>query len=376
MGKTVTVNRATKQIVYVTTVLTIICFISSLILPIVFEGMPVYIPREGLGSQAAPLKWTFSNFGQSVYITLNLIFIVYALQTKKLSTNIFLYSFSVAMSIFIWQGLARYYGIIPFPYEFFFGVEHRSLAYGQTIMGIPRLNGSFGEPSNAGSYFSMAFAYFLAWFMINRKPIIFCGALLSGLAVMGTTSTTGIATAAIVLGAWLIILVSNFIVGKRVSKISLFIAQCVPLLIFSVCIAFWRVIDRVIFNKSDTSSFLARGDSNWHAFDVLIQTGGLGVGLGSNRPSSFLLFLLSNIGIIGTLIFVVMIFLIVRYAFMTKKVPLAAALVTYLISKIIAQPDMSDPMLWTLITLIVAGELPVDGRRKTTVTAKELMVTN
>ena len=56
-------------------------------------------------------------------------------------------------------------------------------------------------------------------------------------------------------------------------------------------------------SKSDSGSFVNRSASDLYALQLLLQTHGVGVGLGSNRSSSMLASLLSTVGIAGVVSF-------------------------------------------------------------------------
>lgn len=75
-------------------------------------------------------------------------------------------------------------------------------------------------------------------------------------------------------------------------------------------------VDRMVFQKAETSSFDERMLWNGIGMDVFAQTYGLGVGIGGTRTSSWAIAVLSNAGLIGTGLMVA--FLVVC---MVKPVP-------------------------------------------------------
>ncbi|MEZ2126338.1 MULTISPECIES: hypothetical protein [unclassified Sinorhizobium] len=62
-------------------------------------------------------------------------------------------------------------------------------------------------------------------------------------------------------------------------------------------------LDLLIFSKTTSASAMERGSWNMHAYENFLASSGLGVGLGTNRTSNFLLALLSNVGVPGTTFF-------------------------------------------------------------------------
>lgn len=65
----------------------------------------------------------------------------------------------------------------------------------------------------------------------------------------------------------------------------------------------YEYLDSALFSKSSSNSGLERASWNASALQNFLDTFGLGTGLGSVRASSFALALLSNLGIAGTLFF-------------------------------------------------------------------------
>ena len=64
-----------------------------------------------------------------------------------------------------------------------------------------------------------------------------------------------------------------------------------------------RFVESTLVNKLESPSGIERSSWNAHAWANFLDTYGLGVGLGGARASSFILVLLSNIGVVGTLLF-------------------------------------------------------------------------
>jgi hypothetical protein len=120
------------------------------------------------------------------------------------------------------------------------------------------------------------------------------------------------------------------------------------------------LVNVVLLEKSDGDSFKVRLESDLHSFEILWRTYGLGVGLGSNRPSSFLTFLLSNVGIFGFLLFALFLVTLSRLALHNISrfnhgsmnnwaVAGAWGLWATIVAKFSAQPDLSFPPMWVWI---------------------------
>ena len=63
------------------------------------------------------------------------------------------------------------------------------------------------------------------------------------------------------------------------------------------------VLNAVIFDKSESESGIERAAMNMAGMRAFLDTYGLGVGLGSTRASSFIVAMLSSLGILGSVIY-------------------------------------------------------------------------
>jgi Na+/H+-dicarboxylate symporter len=76
----------------------------------------------------------------------------------------------------------------------------------------------------------------------------------------------------------------------------------------------------------------------------------MGAGIGSSRPSSFGMSLLSTVGVPGTAAFAALVLGIIANAIRRPgTVAAATALVALLVAKVVGTPDFSTPVLWVLI---------------------------
>jgi hypothetical protein len=99
--------------------------------------------------------------------------------------------------------------------------------------------------------------------------------------------------------------------------------------------------------KASSFSFLARSLANERSWQIFLETSGLGVGLGSHRPSSLFFLVLSCLGFVGTVLLVALVIVALRAAARTPGAsPAGWALLGILVSGIIAVPDLSMPVIW------------------------------
>jgi hypothetical protein len=64
------------------------------------------------------------------------------------------------------------------------------------------------------------------------------------------------------------------------------------------------VITSMLLEKHQSSSFEQRTGADLMAIDIALDTGGIGIGLGSHKPNNLVMTLLSNTGIFGIFVFV------------------------------------------------------------------------
>src|SRR5690606_27055060 len=102
-------------------------------------------------------------------------------------------------------------------------------------------------------------------------------------------------------------------------------------------------------------SYFARSLANERSWQLLLETGGLGVGLGGNRPSSMFFLALSCLGVIGIVMLGLVVLTVLRR---TSRVPgtspAAWALVGVLAAAGVAVPDLSTPVIWVALAACLA----------------------
>ena len=131
--------------------------------------------------------------------------------------------------------------------------------------------------------------------------------LVSGIVMLAlTTSATGYLVGATVLvllfGKHMLHLLVRGVIGHRILLILAIVAAALIAGLFLLP-NFGHVLYEVIWQKSQSRSGRDRGATAFHALYLGIETVGLDVGLGSNRPSGLLFYILSNMGIPGLLLF-------------------------------------------------------------------------
>jgi hypothetical protein len=251
-----------------------------------------------------------------------------------------------------------------FPYETFSNNPVYAQGTDQEIYSFRRINSTFTEPSNAGSYLAAIACGLLASFLRGRRGVGWFLALLGvTVTLFLTTSTTGFATLAI--GVCVLLVYFNpFRQHKDVGKSST-LGWVAILAVFgtvgSVLLLQPDLLEAALnatVEKGESHSFWFRLANELHSIEIFLQTYGVGVGLGSNRSSGLILTMLSSVGLVGTALFTVVLYK------MSKSFPGISArsslqmgfwaLVTMIISEVVAVPDLNRPVLWALLLLVLA----------------------
>lgn len=357
--------------------------LTAFFLPHLFAGIPVYAPRGGIDSQVdvqQQLAYSFSNLGQALYLCINTIIILFVASSRWTWTNFesaikaLHASAFVAISVSIYQLMATLAGW-PFPDTLFNSNLGGSQLSGDTFLGSTRLSSTFSESSNFASFLVAYIAYLVILSAGGQASIKhYVMMILAVACALASTSSTAYVTLAIFFGIiffnyWIRPLLTRFRL-KRISATELFLIVSLLAATLATVLAienFFDILIKATIGKTESASYMNRMASNWHALQILKETGGLGVGLGSNRPSSFATWLLSNVGIPGVIAFMLAFYFLIsrtlraaqRLPYLNRKRVLLTALVwgfmTHVLAKIVSQPDLAMPTFWAWVLLLVIG---------------------
>lgn len=345
---------------------------SSFLNPFLFENISVFSPRLGIDTQVkfgpTALKWSFSNFGQALYLLINfnivLIFLM-LVRTKKEFLNVIMKSFKVVIPVMIvivfWQVFAKIYGVY-FPNDIIYSVNDRGWS-NQTLNGLFRINGTMIEPSVLGGVMASLFICSI-WLQQHSSSLIYMiYPIFIVLCIGFTLSTTGVLSLVILFLAVILKVAFRGIIHLKLQRnfLVLFILGVIPLsfLYFQFVELVTVFAQSTLVDKLNSGSLENRSVSNYHSLVVLKDTYGMGSGLGSNRPSSFIFAVLSNLGIIGFILSTVLFFSIMNAYFKLRKLDrdldyTFLILVLFLLSMALAIPDLSTEYLWVcLVSFLV-----------------------
>lgn len=346
---------------------------SSIVFPSLFTGIQIYAPKGGIDEQystKAVLGFSLSNIAQALFLVLYWIQIIFLLNVKKINllrtvVKTYFASGLVVLFFCFYQLLSVLTGVY-YPREIISNNETYGLAAaGDTYSFLPRISSTLTEPS----MFAMFMSAFSCWVYLRflragsgyprlRWALLLLAALV---ALLLSASTTGYLSFVVFLFAHTLISLFTAVgKGKRKAVMYLFGGIGAAMLAVYMFVPGADVIlDAVLFEKGQSDSSIHRIAADQFAISILQETHYLGAGLGSTRPSSFVTFLLSNVGIVGF-----------GFALMTGATSywlgrVAAqvapesterremhdagwALVTMLVAKVLAGPELNFPPMWIL----------------------------
>ena len=264
-----------------------------------------------------PLVPVSSNFTQSVYMIGNLI--CFAMTVAVASTYrgfqavlAGLLAYSVANTVFALLDIGTYstgsQGILAFMRN-----AQYTLHTDDQIAGVKRIVGSFTEASSFARSTLGVFAFTGTLWLCGRRPYISGPiAAISLVLVVMSTSSTGLVGAPVMV---LILFATALAVSgrKSTSRTATVAIVFVPLVSLAVALLvaidpdmsklIYNYIDIVALGKSTSDSGIERNSWNMAAIQNVFDSLGVGVGLGTARTSSFLLALLANVGVPGTIFY-------------------------------------------------------------------------
>ena len=326
----------------------------TILAPTIFEGMPVLVARGGIDEQfldPGTLTYTVSNVAQVSYLIVSVGVVFFLARSPGTSPGLLGITLTVITVISFWRLLSLNAGL-PFP-EGFFDNSTTVRIIEQTPDGEPRFRGIFSEPSGLGAaslttlvFFALRIPRLTGWQRLGALVVLIMAAANAASSTAGTFVAAGLILIAIAFLVW----VGRFLLNKtRVDPIfagAVILLIAIGLLFVPLLVAF---VESVISVKISSSSFYSRTGADQFSYLLTLNTWGFGVGLGSNRPSSFLAALFSCTGVLGVALFTLAVGKLMTAASANSEYHATIwALVSVLVCKVVANPDISDnpAFLW------------------------------
>jgi hypothetical protein len=295
--------------------------LAAAFLPRIFEGLTyVYTiarTQVGFGLLLTPLVPTTGNVTQTVYFIGDLIsFLIFAAVARSPSGLK-----AVAMAgvicaavnlLFCALDLITYRTGTTELLGFLRNATYRMLD--EAVIGdFKRIVGSFPEASTF-AYFTVGLFAYCSKLWLGRVWTYATGpiALLSFIALIFSTSSSGYAGLAAFL-AMLFIVSLWQVVTRPVPRVTFALVVLMPVFVVALTVGLrlhtptWRIastlLEQTVVDKLGSQSGVERSRWNQQALSNVVDTAGLGGGVGSVRASSFPIAVLGNIGVIGGLLY-------------------------------------------------------------------------
>jgi hypothetical protein len=294
---------------------------SAIVFPRLFAGQTsAFVPsRMRSAVLEVPLEPVSANISQTGYLLLSvLIFIAFCIVlTRSDSLAI------VRRGFFTWCVLNAAMGAMDVAGKFV-GLGDilepiRTASYAMLTdveqAGFSRIAGAYSEASAFGAATLACLAFTLTYWRKTQSSFAFLlSAVLLVLLVLSTSSTAyaGALILSIPIGAS----VTRSLLAGQLSRtdillIALTVLGIVVLLFIYLFDPrafdpFVDLIQTTLIDKPRSASGQERAYWNYKSLQSLLDTDGLGVGMGSSRPSSWVIAVLSQLGIVGTVMFAVL----------------------------------------------------------------------
>jgi len=328
--------------------------------PRIFAGIRVFDPALGVDSQVgnmSVLAPSLGNIAQLGYLTLGVLFVLLSGRRFPVDTRLLGSALWVALVL----GAVRMIAEPVWPHELLQNMPGYSYATPE------RLSGTFYEPSVLGLYLVAAACYFgVRLFRRGAAPrtrIAAVAALvLVGIEFVANASGTALLGLVIVTAAGAAVLLVRQLRTPRfgVSPLVVVLGTAALAVGITQLPALYELTIGSAERKASSFSYLARGLANERSWQIVQETAGLGVGLGSHRPSSLFFLVLSCLGIVGTILLAALVIVaLVSAARRQESAPAGWALLGILVSGVIAVPDLSMPLIWIgLAACLVPAVVP------------------
>jgi hypothetical protein len=361
----------------------VVAALGAWLLPMWFEGTPVNLLVEmDAILKLTPLRPTLSNMVQTLNLVVHaamLLFLLEAMQRPDGTRGI---KAGVAGALVLvlaigfyeqwarkagWPSMLSYWGSNAGYYQA--GVINNVIVIdGKSVVTNPRIGLPYTEPSYLSAYLAATTVGLWAVVLLGRgwwwawlAAVLSTSGLLNSLGSTGLAAT-GVAMAALCLWVLGMALRPSTGLGRRLRAallgVLLLLGSTWGLQIYDQSDIKPKVdgfVERLIVDKVKQKDGV-RELSNKRALEIVQETYGLGVGMGSNRASSFFASLVSNTGVLGAALFCAMLVsLLWRYfrapALTDMQIFVAVALSTATLAMGLGIPDLNLPMYWGFIFL-------------------------
>ncbi|PUE47635.1 hypothetical protein [Limnohabitans sp. 2KL-51] len=353
------------------------------LLPIWFAAMPVNLLVEPDAiDKLSPLRATLSNLVQTLNLVVHVSVLLFLLQAAQQPNGLRGIKAGVVGALVLvlaigfyeqWARSAGWPSMLPFWGSNAGYAQAGVVDYGVNINGNwklinPRIGLPFSEPSYLSTYLAATTVGLWAVALLGRGWWwAWLAAVLSTLGLINTLGSTGWAATGVAMSALCL-----WVLGKalrpstrRSHRLRASVLGTLLVLTGTGGVQMYSqsdikpkvdaIVNHLIVDKIKQKDGV-RELSNKRALEIVQETYGLGVGMGSNRASSFMASLVSNTGVLGALLFCSMLAsLLWRYIkapqLTDMQIFVATALPTATLAMSLGIPDLNLPMYWGFIFL-------------------------
>jgi hypothetical protein len=349
-------------------VFTVISVAGAVLLPRIFEGQAdVLPPAYGMDTLFVErVHPSGRNSIQAFYLLCNLaLFLLcrWVIRARLVSLQEAVRGLALGAACSALLGLYQVVGYQlgwPWPHELINSNSGVGQLYNQHAFGLQRMSSTFLEPSLLGFHFLSAFA--LLGLGLRRRWI---GALLL-ICLLISTSSSGYA------GLLLLLPLALWIYRAQLDQRAVLGILLLLLLLGGAYLLdlLWldgQVTNTFLTGKLSSTSGIDRARTNAVAWHTLIDSWGLGVGVGSSRVSGLPMTLASTTGIPGLLCFIAFLTTLIRACLRRGDADgraFALAILAIAIVWTISIPDLALPYAWVLCGF-AAGLLTLPARAPT-----------
>jgi hypothetical protein len=322
--------------------------------PRIFAGIRVFDPALGVDNQVGNmsiLEPSLGNIAQLGYLTLGVLFVLLSGRLFPVDTRLL----GAALWVALVLAAVRMVAEPVWPHALLQNMPGYAYATPE------RLSGTFYEPSVLGLYLVAAACYFGVRLLRPGAPgriASLVALVLVGIEFVANASGTALLGLVIVAATGVVVLLVRRLRSPDfgVRPWAIITGTLVLAASLTQLPALYELTIGSAERKASSFSFLARGLANQRSWEIFQETVGLGVGLGSHRPSSLFFLVLSCLGFVGTLLLIALVIVALRAAARTPATaPAGWALLGILVSGVIAVPDLSMPVIWTGLAVCVAS---------------------
>lgn len=177
------------------------------------------------------------------------------------------------------------------------------------VSGMPRVIGGFPEASSYGTFSVALFAYFAMACLREYRPLFLWLAIGNGLFGFLSLSATGLIPLGVVVPIIALLLLARLrrgltplgVVAGTSVVLSVALMVSYTLAFSDVADTLGAAINRLIFEKADSSSGIERAAWAMGGLEAFRESWGLGVGVGSMRSNGLAFAVLGSMGLVGLL---------------------------------------------------------------------------